>query len=137
MCPAASWFSRVSSASKASRFWGAALRRSPGNSLSLLLVAHTRAATVVRTGFGPDSFDSDTQLTRKFFVKEKYAFEFGAQAYNTLNHPNFGNPTAFITSGSLGATSSNVGPTTSPYGSFEGASLVSGRMLIVTAKFSF
>jgi hypothetical protein len=86
---------------------------------------------------GPDYFDIDTQLSKKFFVKEKYAFEFGAQAYNTLNHPNFGNPTASITSGSLGTTSTNVGPTTSPYGSFQGASLVSGRLLVVTAKFSF
>ena len=108
----------------------------PGYLLFLLLVAHTRAATAVRTGFGPDSVDIDTQLTRKFFVKEKYAFEFGAQAYNTLN-PNFGNPTASITSGSLVTTSSNVGPTTSPNGSFQGASLVSGRMLVVIAKFSF
>jgi len=86
---------------------------------------------------GPGYFDIDTQLTKKFFVKEKYAFELGAQAYNTLNHPNFSNPTASITSGSLGTTSGDIGPTTSPYGSFQGASLVSGRILVVTAKFSF
>jgi hypothetical protein len=103
-------------------------------------------ATPIQTNFGetgpgvfrgPDFFDIDTQLTKKFFIKEKYAFEIGAQAFNTLNHPNFGNPTASITSGSLGTTTSNVGPTTSPYGSFQGASLVSGRLLVLTAKFSF
>jgi len=57
--------------------------------------------TVVQTGFGetgpgtfkgPGYFDIDTQLTKKFYVKEKYAFEIGAEAYNTLNHPNFANP---------------------------------------------
>ena len=86
---------------------------------------------------GPNYFDIDTQLSKKFFIRERYAFEIGAQAFNTLNHPNFSNPTASITSGSLGTTSGNVGPTTSPYGSFQGASLVSGRILVVTAKFSF
>ena len=87
---------------------------------------------------GPNYFDIDTQLTKKFFIKEKYAFEFGAQGYNTLNHANFSNPNASVTSGvTMGTTGGNVGPTTSPYGSFQGASLVSGRLLVVTAKFSF
>jgi len=86
---------------------------------------------------GPGYFDIDSNLSKKFFVKEKYAFEIGAQAYNTLNHPNFSNPTASITSGSLGTTSGLVGPPTSPYGSGQGASLVGGRILVVTAKFSF
>jgi hypothetical protein len=87
---------------------------------------------------GPGYFDIDTQLTKKFLIKEKVAFEFGAQAYNMLNHPNFANPNASVTSGStMGTTSSNVAPTTSPYGSFQGASLVSGRIMVVTAKFSF
>jgi hypothetical protein len=104
-------------------------------------------ATPVQTGFGetgpntfrgPGYFDLDTQLTKKFFFKEKYAFEIGAQAYNTLNHPNFSNPNASVTSGStMGTTGSNVAPTTSPYGSFQGASLVSGRIMVLTAKFSF
>jgi len=87
---------------------------------------------------GPGYFDIDTQLSKKFFIKEKYAFEIGAQAYNTLNHPNFSNPSASITGGAaLGVTGGDVGPTTSPYGSFQGASLVSGRIMVVTAKFSF
>jgi hypothetical protein len=85
---------------------------------------------------GPGFFDIDTQLTKKFYIKEKYAFEFGAQAYNTLNHPNFSNPTASITSGSLGTTSSEVSPPVSIYGAGQG-SLVTGRVLVVTARFSF
>ena len=104
-------------------------------------------ATPVQTDFGqtgpgtfrgPNYTDIDTQLTKKFFIKERYVFEFGAQAFNTLNHPNFSNPNASVTSGStMGTTGSNIGPTTSPYGSFQGASLVSGRILLVTGRFSF
>ena len=82
-------------------------------------------------------FDIDTQVSKKFFIKEKYAFEIGGQFYNTLNHPNFANPTASITSGTLGTTTSEVGPPTSPYGSGQGAALVAGRIIVVTAKFSF
>jgi hypothetical protein len=85
---------------------------------------------------GPGYFDVDTQLSKKFFIKEKYAFEVGAQAYNTFNHPNFSNPTASITSGSLGTTSGDISPPASPYGSGQGA-LVTGRVIVVTAKFSF
>ncbi len=85
---------------------------------------------------GPGYWDVDTVLSKKFYVKEKYALEFGAQAYNVLNHPNFSNPTASITSGSIGTTSSDVGPSTSPYGSGQGA-LVTGRVMVVMAKFSF
>lgn len=86
---------------------------------------------------GPGYFDIDSQISKKFFIKEKYAFEIGAQAFNTLNHPNFGNPTASITSGSLGTTSSVVGPSTSPYGSFQSSTIVGGRLIVLTAKFSF
>jgi hypothetical protein len=85
---------------------------------------------------GPGYFDIDTQLTKKFFIKEKYAFEFGAQAYNTLNHPNFSNPTASITSGNLGTTTGDISPPVSIYGAGQGA-LVTGRVIVVTAKFSF
>jgi len=85
---------------------------------------------------GPGYFDIDTNLTKKFLIKEKAAFEFGAQLYNVLNHPSFAVPTASITSGSLGTTSSALAPPTSPYGSGQGA-IVTGRVIVVTAKFSF
>lgn len=78
----------------------------------------------------------DTNLTKKFFVKEKYAFEIGGQFFNVLNHPNFANPTASITSGTLGTTTGTLAPPTSPYGSGQGA-IVTGRVIVVTAKFSF
>jgi hypothetical protein len=102
-------------------------------------------ATPIQTNFGetgpgvfrgPGYFDVDTNLTKKFLIKEKYAFEIGGQLFNVLNHPNFGNPTASITSGSLGTTSSTVAPPTSPYGSGQ-TTIVTGRVIVVTAKFSF
>jgi len=85
---------------------------------------------------GPGYFDIDTQLTKRFAIKESVWFEIGGQFYNTLNHPNFGNPTASITSGSLGTTSSTLAPPTSPYGSGQGA-IVTGRVIVLTAKFNF
>jgi hypothetical protein len=85
---------------------------------------------------GPGYWDIDTQLSKKFYVKEKYAMEFGAQAYNTLNHPNFSAPSASVTSSTFGTTSSDIAPSSSPYGSGQGA-LVTGRVIVVTAKFSF
>jgi hypothetical protein len=85
---------------------------------------------------GPGYFDLDTQLSKKFFIREQYAFEIGGQFYNTLNHPNFGVPTASITSGSLGTTSSTLAPPTSPYGSGQGA-IVTGRVIVLAMKFSF
>ena len=87
---------------------------------------------------GPGYFNIDTQLSKKFFLKERYALELGGQIYNTLNHPNFSNPSASVTAGTaMGTTSGLVGPPTSPYGSGQGASLVGGRIIVVTAKFSF
>ena len=104
-------------------------------------------ATPIQTDFGitglgvfrgPGYFDIDTQLSKKVFVKERYALELGGQIYNTLNHPNFSNPSASTTAGTaMGTTSGLVGPHTSPYGSGQGASLVGGRIIVVTAKFSF
>ena len=85
---------------------------------------------------GPGYFDVDTQLSKKFYIKEKSAFEIGGQVYNTFNHPSFKNPTAEVTSGNLGTATSAVAPPTSPYGSGQGA-IVTGRVIVVTAKFSF
>ena len=85
---------------------------------------------------GPGYFDVDTNLYKRFTIREKYGLEFGLQAYNVLNHPNFGNPTASITSGSLGTTTTDVAPPTSIYGTGQG-SLVTGRNLVLSGKFMF
>jgi hypothetical protein len=86
--------------------------------------------------YGPGYFDIDTQLIKSFHVTEHATFALLAQAYNTLNHPNFLNPSGSVTSGAFGKITSTASPPTSPYGSFEG-SAVSGRVLVVGAKFNF
>ena len=85
---------------------------------------------------GPGYFNLDATLQRRFAIKEKIKFTLGLQAYNFLNHPNFANPSGSITSGAFGTITGVVGPPTSIYGSFQGAS-VSGRVVVLTGTFSF
>jgi hypothetical protein len=85
---------------------------------------------------GPGYFDIDTQLTRDFRMKEKYVLTLGMQGYNILNHVNFALPSGSISSGSFGLITGTVGPPTSIYGSFQGAS-VSGRVVELTGRFTF
>ncbi len=109
------------------------------------LTASQFATTTTQLDFGnsaPDMFrgagyfDIDTRINKTIKIKERASFGIGAQFYNVLNHPNFSNASGTVTSGSLGLISGTVGPPTSPYGSFQGAS-VSGRVMVVTGKFNF
>jgi hypothetical protein len=85
---------------------------------------------------GPGYFDIDLSVQRSFAIREKWKFQFGAQAYNFLNHPNFANPSGTYTSGSFGQITSTLGPPTSIYGTGQGAS-VSGRLVVLTGTFNF
>lgn len=85
---------------------------------------------------GPGYFDIDTQITRDFKIKERAVFTLGTQMYNILNHPNFANPSGCLSCGGFGLISSTLGPPTSIYGSFQGAS-VSGRVVVLTGRFTF
>jgi hypothetical protein len=109
------------------------------------LTAANFATTTTQLDFGntaPDMyrgagyFDIDMNINKNFKIKERATFGLGAQFYNVLNHPNFSNASGSVTSGSLGLISGTVGPPTSPYGSFQGAS-VSGRVMVVTGRFTF
>jgi len=60
----------------------------------------------------------------------------GASAYNLFNHPNFSAPNGDVSSAAFGYIQSVVSPPTSPYGSFQGSG-VSGRVLVLTGRFSF
>jgi hypothetical protein len=102
-------------------------------------------ATPIQTNFGetgpgvfrgPGYFNIDTNVTKKFFFTEHKNIEIGAQFYNVLNHPNFSVPSASVTSGSIGTTTGDIAPPTSIYGSGQGA-LVTGRVIVIMAKFSF
>jgi len=63
-------------------------------------------------------------------------FQVGANAFNTLNHPNFGQPGGTATNATLGTITGTVSPPVSIYGSGQGA-IVSGRVLVITGKFNF
>jgi hypothetical protein len=85
---------------------------------------------------GPGYFNSDFSLLKNFHLTERYVFALGANFYNVLNHPNFGNPVGDIISGQFGQIINTDIPPTSPYGAFVG-SAVSGREIQVTARFTF
>jgi hypothetical protein len=85
---------------------------------------------------GPGYFDIDTNISRDFRIKERATFNLGLQAYNVLNHPNFGNPSGTLSSGSFALITGTVGPPTGIYGSFQGAS-VSGRVAVLAGRFTF
>lgn len=43
---------------------------------------------------GPRSFSLDAQLSRRFQIDERLSLDLRLEAFNALNHPNFGNPDA-------------------------------------------
>ncbi|MDQ6698934.1 MAG: carboxypeptidase regulatory-like domain-containing protein [Acidobacteriota bacterium] len=50
----------------------------------------------------PGYFDVDVALTREFKVSERLTFHARGEAFNVLNHPNFGAPNANISSSTFG-----------------------------------
>ncbi|MGC1782665.1 MAG: carboxypeptidase regulatory-like domain-containing protein [Acidobacteriaceae bacterium] len=108
--------------------------------------AQTNYGNVPRNSFrGPHYADVDVTLYKNIFQKGATQFQVGAQAYNVLNHPNFGLPSNNASTGtpaqtagqgSLGVISTDVGPPTGPYGSGL-TSAVSGRVLVVQGRFIF
>jgi hypothetical protein len=88
------------------------------------------------TLFGPGYFNIDTTLYKNVYITERVRFIIGASAYNLLNHAHFADPVANVASGALGSIYGTVSAPTSAYGAFQG-SLVSGREVVLTAKFKF
>jgi hypothetical protein len=84
----------------------------------------------------PGYADFDTSLYKTLALGEHAKFMIGASAFNLMNHPNFGSPANNVAVGGLGLISNTVAAPTSPYGAFQG-SAVSGRVLVLTGKFSF
>ena len=99
----------------------------------------TNYGNVPRNAFyGPHYADVDVNLYKDIFKKGSTAFQIGAQAYNVLNHVNFGPPGNNASNlSTLGVISSDIGPPTSPYGSSQSPSVVSGRILVVQGRFLF
>ena len=86
--------------------------------------------------YGPGYHDIDTTLFKRFTFGERAYIQVGASAYNLINHPNFAIPGNNIAGGGFGLITSTVTPPTSAYGSFQG-SAVSGRVMVLNAKFNF
>jgi len=85
---------------------------------------------------GPHYFDMDMAIYRTFRVRERATFKFGIQAFNILNHPNFGLPDAGVGDATFGLISGMAGTPTSPYGSFLGFDS-SPRILQLSGKVTF
>jgi hypothetical protein len=86
--------------------------------------------------YGPGYFDVDTMVTKTVRVRERMNFQIGASMYNVMNHPNFGQPNGTSTGATLGTITGTVSQPVSIYGSGQGA-IVSGRVIVATAKFTF
>lgn len=56
--------------------------------------------------YGPKSLQFDAQISRIFPIHESWTTTLRLEAYNVLNHPNFSNPTAGLTSSTFGQISS-------------------------------
>jgi len=85
---------------------------------------------------GPHYFDMDMAIYRTFTFRERTKFKFGIQAFNILNHPNFGQPDSGVGDATFGLISGMAGTPTSPYGSFLGFDS-SVRIIQMSGKITF
>jgi len=101
-------------------------------------VSQSDFGNVPRNAFyGPHYADVDTALYKNLFRTEGMTFQIGAQAYNTLNHVNFGQPANNASNpGTLGHIATDINAPTSPYGSSQEPT-VSGRVLVVQGRLTF
>ncbi len=87
--------------------------------------------------YGPHYADVDVNVLKDVFKKGSLAFQVGAQAYNVLNHVNFGQPNGNASNlSALGHISTDINPPTSPYGSSQQPT-VTGRVLVVQGRLIF
>ncbi|HWH59857.1 MAG TPA: carboxypeptidase regulatory-like domain-containing protein [Terriglobales bacterium] len=88
--------------------------------------------------WGPHYFDTDLSVTKNFHlpISEASNLGIGLQFFNILNHPNFDQPDANISSSTFGQIISTVSVPTSILGSFLGGD-ASPRLIQVKATLSF
>jgi hypothetical protein len=98
---------------------------------------YTAWSTQDRNQFrGPHYFDMDMSILRTFRIREGILFKAGIQAYNILNHPNFGLPDSGVGDSTFGLITGMAGTPTSPYGSFLGFDS-SPRIIQISGKITF
>ncbi len=88
--------------------------------------------------YGPRFFDTDLTLMKTIPIPhwEGAKFQFGAQAFNVLNHPNFDQPIGDIANSQFGSIVRTVATPTSIFGSFLGAD-ASPRALQIKGEITF
>lgn len=86
---------------------------------------------------GPGFLGGDMSLRKDFKITERMNFQLGLNAYNWLNHANYGAPISQTVFGTgFGQVLLTETPPTSPYGAFATAA-TDMRMAQITAKFTF
>jgi hypothetical protein len=87
---------------------------------------------------GPGFLAGDMSIRKTFRINERMNFQLGMNAYNWLNHANYGAPfgQTIFGAGAFGATIFTQTPPTSPYGAFASAA-TDMRMVQFTGKFTF
>jgi carboxypeptidase family protein len=85
--------------------------------------------------FGPGFLGGDMSIRKNFAINERVNFQIGFNAYNFLNHANYGAPYA-NSNGPIGSTIFTEAPPTSPYGAFASAA-TDMRMAQITGKLIF
>ncbi len=88
------------------------------------------------TLYGPGYFNIDSAMFKDVPIHESMKLTIGATAYNVLNHAHFAAPYLNVASGAVGGIYGTVEEPTSAYGAFQG-SVVTGRVLVLTARFVF
>lgn len=107
------------------------------NSAAASFTGYTAWSQQGRNSFrGPNYFDVDMALYKNFKIAERVSLGIGAQAFNVLNHPNFGLPDSGLGDPTFGQITSMTGTPTSPYGNFLGFDS-SPRVLQLSAKVTF
>ncbi len=84
---------------------------------------------------GPGFLGGDMSVRKNFAINERLMFQLGFNAFNWLNHANYGAPFA-STAGPFGSTVVTEAPPTSPYGAFALAA-TDMRMAQITARLIF
>jgi Carboxypeptidase regulatory-like domain/TonB-dependent Receptor Plug Domain len=103
----------------------------------LLTTATNFTGTVGRNAFrGPGFVGGDMSLRKNFPITESLRLQLGLNAYNWINHANYGVPYPNTNAPFFGQTAFMQTPPTSPYGAFAAAA-TDMRMTQITAKLIF
>ena len=85
---------------------------------------------------GPGFLGGDMSIRKNFQINERFTFQIGLNAYNFLNHANYGAPYPNTNASIFGQSVITQTPPTSPYGAFAAAA-TDQRIAQITGKLIF